>query len=73
MKKQSNFNIFLTISLQSISSRFSRDMKISYKEANKMLYNSKLYNKMQIEEAKMWYFSSKDLVDMLKQEYGLGV
>lgn len=73
MKKQNKFQIFLTISVQSIANRISKDMKISYKDANSMIYNSNLYKDMQKEESKMWYFSSKDLADILKKEYNSGV
>lgn len=73
MKKQGKFEIFSTIAIQSLTNRFARDMKINHEEANRIAYNSKLYKKIQNEEAKMWYFSSKDLSDMLKQEYKAGV
>ena len=45
---------------------------ISYEEARKMLYNSKLYNALENEETKMWYYSNYDLFKMFLEEKETG-
>lgn len=45
---------------------------IEFKEAMKLLYNSKLYEILEDEETKMWYYSNYDLLNMYLSERETG-
>ncbi len=45
---------------------------ISPQEAADMLYSSKLYGKLEQEEAKLWHLSAYALFDLLEEEMATG-
>ncbi len=47
--------------------------KLSYSDSMKLLYESELYEMLEEESNKMWYFSKVALFDMLKEEKESGV
>lgn len=67
---KTNFTIIKKI--QVISTFIKNHFNVSYDEARKMLYNSKLYNALEDEETKMWYYSSYDLFKMFLEEKETG-
>ena len=50
--------------VQSIVTMIKEYFNISYKDALVMFYSSKVYKSLEIEKAKMWYFSSYALFEM---------
>lgn len=60
------------IKMQNLTTLIKEKYNISYMEANKMLYNSKLYYALEDEETKMWYFSNKALLKMIIEENETG-
>ena len=52
--------------------QYKNFFNISYSEALKLLYNSKLYNALEDEKTKMWYYSNYDLFRMFLEEKETG-
>jgi len=48
------------------------DTKLSEKEAFTLLYSSKLYEKLEREETKLWHLSVPTLYNMFKEEQETG-
>ena len=59
----------LWVFLPSVAEILSKKMKISLKEANEIIYNSNIYDKLEDEETKMWYYSDESLADFFINEY----
>ena len=66
------FAVIIYIKAHSLCTKIVNYFGISYEEAMKKLYNSKLYKKLEIEKNKMWYFSSYDLFQMFIEEQETG-
>lgn len=66
------FKFTMYLKVQNLCDSIKNYYNISYKEAVRMLYNSKLYNALEDEKIKMWYFSSFDLFEMFKLEQETG-
>ncbi len=68
-----NKNYFMILEqIQVLCTNIKNYFNISYDKARKMLYNSKLYNALEDEETKMWYYSSYDLFKMFLEEKETG-
>lgn len=68
-----NKNYFMILEqIQVLCTNIKNHFNINYDEARKMLYNSKLYNALEDEETKMWYYSSYDLFKMFLEEKETG-
>ena len=51
-----------------ICDKIKEELNISYYEANNLLYHSKLYEALEDESTKMWYYSNYDLFLMFLEE-----
>ena len=68
----SKTNFVIIRKIQVLCTNIKNYFSVSYSEARKMLYNSKLYNALEDEETKMWYYSSYDLFKMFLEEKETG-
>lgn len=66
------FTYILSQKVQVLCNSIKNYFNIEYEEALKMLYCSKLYNALEDEETKMWYYSSYDLFRMYLEEKETG-
>ena len=66
------FSMMIYVKANSLCNKIVNYFGVSYNEAIKELYKSKLYKKLEVEENKMWYFSSYDLFQMFIQEHETG-
>lgn len=57
---------------QTLCDSIKNYMNISYDEAVKLLYNSRVYEALEDEETKMWYYSNYDLFKMFLEELETG-
>jgi len=62
------FTIILYTKAQELCTKIVNYFNVSYSEAIKILYNSKVYEMLEDEEIKMWYYSDYDLFLMLLEE-----
>lgn len=69
---KTNFNMIMIIKVQNLLTSIKNYYNISYQESIKELYNSKLYQLLEEEDTKMWYFSNHDLFNMFKEEKETG-
>ena len=69
---KTNFNMIMIIKVQNLLTSIKNYYNISYQESIKELYNSKLYQLLEEEDTKMWYFSSEQLFKMLIEEKETG-
>ena len=58
--------------IQVLCTNIKNYFNITYNEARKLLYHSKLYKALEDEETKMWYYSSYDLFKMFLEEKETG-
>lgn len=58
--------------VQTLCDSIKNYFNISYREAISLLYNSKLYEALEDEETKMWYYSNYDLFRMFLEERDTG-
>ena len=65
---KTNFNMIMIIKVQNLLTSIKNYYNISYQESIKELYNSRLYQWLEEEDTKMWYFSNHDLFNMFKEE-----
>ena len=63
---ENTFVIYLKV--KSIITRIKNYFNITYIEALDMLYRSNLYEVLENEDTKMWYYSSYDLFKMFLEE-----
>ena len=66
------FALILYSSVKLISDLMTERLDISYLEALRIIYNSKLYNSLTDEKSKMWYYSGYQLYDLLIEEIKTG-
>ena len=70
--KMSKTDFVILGHIQLLCTSIKNYFNISYEEARKLLYNSKLYNALENEETKMWYYSNYDLFKMFLEEKETG-
>lgn len=58
--------------VQTLTTSIKNYFNVSYREALDLLYNSKLYEALEVEEKKMWYYSNYDLFKMFLEEKETG-
>lgn len=66
------FTCIMFTKVQTLCDSIKNYFNISYKEASKLLYHSKLYKALEDEETKMWYYSNYDLFRMFLEEQQTG-
>lgn len=66
------FTCMMFIIVQTLVTSIKNYFNISYEEATKLLYSSKLYKALEKEETKMWYYSNYDLFRMFLEEKETG-
>ena len=66
------FMLIMDLIVTNLSNRIKNYFGISYNEAIERLYNSKLYEMLDDEEKKMWYYSTNDLFIMFLEETNTG-
>lgn len=69
MNNKKTLDGMLWVFLPSVAEILSKKMKISLKDANEIIYNSNIYDKLEDEETKMWYYSDESLADFFINEY----
>lgn len=57
---------------QTLCDSIKKYYNINYEEALDMLYHSKIYEVMEDEKTKMWYYSNYDLFNMFLEEKQTG-
>lgn len=70
--EKGKFSFILCIEVQTLTNSIKNYFNISFAEARKWLYCSKLYSALEIEETKMWYYSCFDLFNMFIEERETG-
>ncbi len=68
----SKFTCMMFVIVQTLCNSIKNYYNISYKEAMSLLYHSKLYNALEDEKTKMWYYSNYDLFRMFLEEMETG-
>ena len=66
------FTFIMLEKIQTLCDSIKNYFNISYDETIKLLYNSKLYEALEDEETKMWYYSNYDLFNMFLEEKETG-
>ena len=66
------FTFIMLEKVQTLCDSIKNYFNISYDETIKLLYNSKLYEALEDEETKMWYYSNYDLFRMFLEEKNTG-
>jgi len=66
------FGFIMVIKVQTLTNSIKNYFNISYNEARILLYNSKLYEALEDEKTKMWYYSNYDLFRMFLEEKNTG-
>lgn len=69
---QDQFNAMLPVISVDIVKMIIENRNISEKQAIKLLYDSKLYETLEIEETKVWQYSTHMLYALLEQEWNYG-
>lgn len=67
-----DFTFILQLKVHSIVTKIKEHLNVSYKDAMKMFYMSRLYKALEKEDTKMWYFSSYHLFNMFLEEKETG-
>ena len=67
------FKFYMYVKVQSLCDKIIEYFNVDYSKAREMLYASKLYNALEDESTKMWYFSSTYLFFMFRDEMETGV
>lgn len=67
-----DYTFILQLKVHSIVTKIKEHLNVSYRDAMKMFYSSKLYNALEKEQTKMWYFSSYHLFIMFLEEKETG-
>lgn len=55
--------------LPSVAKIIAKKLNISLKKADELIYNSKIYKKLEDKEGKMWYYPDEILADFFINEY----
>ena len=66
------FTFIMLEKIQTLCDSIKNYFNISYDETIKLLYNSKLYEALEDQETKMWYYSNYDLFRMFLEEKNTG-
>ena len=66
------FRYIMIEKAQVLCSSIQKYMNVTYNEAIKLLYNSRLYEALEDEDTKMWYYSNYDLMNMFIEENETG-
>ena len=66
------FRYIMIEKAQVLCNSIQKYMNVTYNEAIKLLYNSKLYEALEDEDTKMWYYSNYDLLNMFIEENETG-
>lgn len=66
------FSFIMFTVVQTLCDSIKNYFNITYIEAIGLLYNSKLYESLEKEETKMWYYSNYDLFKMFLEERKTG-
>jgi len=66
------FNAILEIKIESLVALIMEQQGLSFEDALSFLYTSKLFEKLAIEELKLWHLSFYKLYDILKHEHETG-
>ena len=69
---KNQFTFIMFEKMQTLCDSIKNYFNITYQDAIKMLYNSKLYEALEDEETKMWYYSNFDLFKMFLEETETG-
>ncbi len=71
-KEKKQFQGLMSIITTDLLSTIVNERKISEEQAVEKLYESYLYSKLEIEESKLWHFSTPMLYDLFSQEIDNG-
>lgn len=66
------FKCIMFIKVQTLCDSIKNYFNISYSETLNLLYNSKLYQALEDEKTKMWYYSNYDLFRFFIEEKETG-
>ena len=69
---KAKFEALLSIIVASLMQKIVERRKISHDEAFFLLYGSQLYDKLDNEKTKVWYYSVDKLYDLLEGEISTG-
>ena len=69
---EKKFKFIMFTKMQTLCDSIKNYFNIEYKEAIQWLYNSRLYEALEDEETKMWYYSNFDLFNMFLEEKTTG-
>jgi hypothetical protein len=69
---QENVYSVIAIITPGIISLLMENRKVDWRIASEMLYNSTLYNALEVEETKLWHLSAASLYDILEEELTTG-
>ena len=69
---KNQFTFIMFEKMQTLCDIIKNYFNITYQDEIKMLYNSKLYEALEDEETKMWYYSNFDLFKMFLEETETG-
>lgn len=72
MSALKEFQVVLQIIVSRLAQTISKEMNISDKEALNRLYASKLYEKLEQEETKVWHLSVPSLYNLFIEEQDTG-
>ena len=70
--EEGKFTIIMDLSVVDLCDLIKNYFGITYNEAIKKLYGSKLYEMLDDEETKLWYYSTNDLFKMFLEEVQTG-
>lgn len=66
------FNAILEIKIESLVTLIMEQQGLSFEDALSFLYTSKLFEKLAVEELKLWHLSNLKLFEILNQEHKTG-
>lgn len=66
------FNAILEIKIESLVTLIMEQQGLPFEDALSFLYTSKLFEKLAIEELKLWHLSNLKLFEILNQEHKTG-
>lgn len=72
MSEVNEFQAVLQIIVSRLVQVIAKEMDLSAKEALNLLYSSKLYEKLEHEETKVWHLSVPTLYDLFVEEQKSG-
>lgn len=72
MSEVKEFQVVLQVIISRLAQMIAKDMNIYDKDALSCLYSSKLYEKLEQEETKVWHLSVPTLFDLFVEEQETG-